>query len=95
MSLERKCENCRNDETNSCDNCYNFNFFKPREYESKEELIRQDERRKFITLLKSDLENFEGLADEYVERKDIHELLQNNAVRKYIEETIALLEKEA
>ena len=62
--------------------------------EWNEKVIRKDERCKIITLLKSDLENFDGLADECVERKDIHELLENNAVRKYIEETIKLLETE-
>lgn len=51
-------------------------------------------KEKIITLLKSDLENFDGLANECVERKDIHELLENNAVRKYIESTIELLESE-
>ena len=62
--------------------------------EWNEKVIRKDERNKFITLLKSDLENFDGLADECVERKDLHELLENNSVRKYIESTIELLEKE-
>lgn len=51
-------------------------------------------KEKIITLLKSDLENFDGLANECVERKDIHELLENNAVRRYIESTIELLESE-
>lgn len=80
MSLERKCKNCE---------IFNQWCFAP-----NEELVRQDERNKIIKLLKSDLENFDGLADDCVERKDIHELLQNNAVRKYIEETIVLLVRE-
>lgn len=136
MSIERKCENCANNETSSCDNCYNFFYFAPIEelvrqdeinkiletiskvctrenakfcfqldgkdyqvtqvgtVDSMEQVFKQEERNKIIKLLKSDLENFDGLADECVERKDIHELLENNAVRKYIEETIKLLETE-
>ena len=95
MSLERKCENCMFGNNHLLTICETIRRGDCKNFMPNEKLVRQDERRKFITLLKSDLENFEGLADEYVERKDIHELLQNNAVRKYIEETIVLLEKEA
>ena len=105
MSIERKCENCEFFEQNIMEEklgwCSNKQSDVLREetfndwcFAAKEKLVRQDERNKIITLLKSDLENFDGLADDCVERKDIHELLENNAVRKYIEETIKLLETE-
>lgn len=98
MSIERKCENCfykefYNDmESWTCRHCNENN--KNRFFTPNEKAIRKEERSKIITLLKSDLENFNGLADECVVRKDIHELLENNAVRKYIESTIEILEKE-
>lgn len=65
MSIEKKCENCKNDETNSCDYCYNSNFFEPRE----------DEKEKYIEYVKQ-LSNLFGkeelcqqLLDEVVHYK--------------------------
>lgn len=99
MDKYENCEFCKH-RFHECEKC-NPNYIAYDNFELDERAyyderrIRQDERNKIITLLKSDLENFDGLADDCVERKDIHDLLQNNAVRKYIEETIVLLEKEA
>ena len=104
MSIERKCENC-NAEYNDFEYChkckynafkinedYNFDLFTP-----NEKAVRQDERNKIITLLKSDLENYDGLADDCFEsnclsRKD--EMIECIAISKYIKNTIELLEKE-
>lgn len=97
MSIKKICKNCDYYEYDvwECEQCLsNSNkshpYFKP-----KEELIRADEKNKFIKLLKSDLENFEGLANEYMKNNNIYdELIGNNAVRRYIEETIEVLKEE-
>lgn len=94
---EKKCSNCiyfvDGIGEQLCCKFKNSTISTPRIFIPKEELIRADEKHKFITLLKSDLENFEGLASEDMKNNNIDNLIGNNAVRRYIEETIEVLKE--
>lgn len=86
MSIEKKCETCSLDgrclyqsiETNCIDG----------HYIPKEELVREDERNKILTLLNSDLETLD------LSECDNILLNENSAVANYIKSVKELLEKE-
>ena len=85
MSIEKKCDNCylgKNCELrDECiTSCYHFM--------PKEEVVREDERNKIITLLNSDLETLD------LSEHDNMLLNENSAVANYIKSVKALLEKE-
>ena len=69
------------------------NEVKPKTIDTFEESIRENERNKIITLLKSDLENYNGLAIEKADNNHCRVWIKYNEVRKYIKSTIELLEK--
>lgn len=88
MNIDQECENCYHEQDEYCCNdCYPMTNNRASAFAPKEELIRQDERNKFITLLKSDLETLD-LTD------DNSNISENYAIKDYIESTIELLEKE-